>query len=198
MINLNGYRCILASKSPRRQELLKMLGIGFEVDSADVKEIEQGESPVAIAMENAKLKAFDVARRYNVDKCVVIGADTIVHRDNYIWGKPGSQEEARIFLLQLEDGWHQVTTAVCLVDSKKMSLFHVTTDVHFTKIDEVILEMYMKSAESLDKAGGYGIQGGAQMFIDRISGSYSNVVGLPVIELIQKIREFVRMRGEEN
>jgi septum formation protein len=191
MINFSGYQFILASRSPRRQEFLRLLGINFKVDCADVQEIIHGNSPLFVVHENARLKALGVAGKYSGDRDIVIGADTIVHRDNHIWGKPDDIDEARDFLLQLENGWHQVTTAVCLLSQKRERLFHVTTDVHFTKIDKEILDTYIKSADSLDKAGGYGIQGGAQMFIDRISGSYSNVVGFPVAELIQEIREFV-------
>ena len=193
MINRLNCSYILASASPRRREFLEMLGLHFSILLSDVDELTYELAPLELVQANAALKVdgiFDQHKDKIGESTVVIGADTIVHRDDKIWGKPESKEIATAYLLELENAWHSVTTAVCLRSWNKRKLFYVTTRVHFTKIDREYLKWYVNSEDSLDKAGAYGVQGAAQVFIDKIDGSYSNVVGLPIAELTLQLEQF--------
>jgi len=182
-------RLILASASPRRQELLRQAGIEFEVSPADIsEEPHAGEAPLNYALRMAQEKALKVAGRFPND--YVLGADTIVIVDDQVLGKPRDGRDAARMLLMLSDRGHQVTTAVSLVaPGRRAETLSCTTEVYFRKLSEDEIQRYVASGEPLDKAGAYAIQGGAAPWVVRLEGDYTNVVGLPVplvTEMLQR------------
>jgi septum formation protein len=181
-------RLILASRSPRRYELLKQLGLDFEVVPSRVAEdIVQKESPEEHVIRLAKAKAIDVATGH--PDCWVIAADTIVYIDGSILGKPKDHEEAMNMLRRLSGQEHWVLTglSVCHLGKKKGDKEAVQTAVRVKSLTRSEMEWYVKTGEPFDKAGGYAIQGIGSFMIESIRGSYSNVVGLPLCELIQML-----------
>jgi septum formation protein len=183
-----GSRLILASKSPRRYELLKQVGLDFEVIPSRVMEdIVQKESPKEHVIRLAEAKARDIASGYP-DRWV-IAADTIVYINGSILGKPKSREEAMEMLHRLSGQEHWVLTG--------FSVFHlgegrsdketVQTAVKMKTLSPTEMEWYVQTGEPFDKAGGYAIQGIGSFMIESIRGSYTNVVGLPLCELIQML-----------
>lgn len=185
------YKLLLGSASPRRKELLSYLDLPFEVLASNVEEITNKTTPSEVVLDLAKIKAVDINSKLNDLSTIIIAADTIVTLNGEILGKPSDIEEARTTLLKLSGSEHQVLTGVCIIFKNKLHEFYVETKVLFKNINESDLANYLESEDSLDKAGSYGIQGQAQLFIDSISGSYSNVVGLPVAELANKLREIL-------
>jgi septum formation protein len=172
-------RLILASGSPRRVELLRAAGLAFAVVPAQVDETPlEGETPVAHVLRLARLKADRVAARRPDD--VVLGADTVVTVDGLLLGKPADDAEARAMLERLSARAHEVLTGVAVARGGEIATGVDRTVVHFAQLCEEDLAWYVASGEPRDKAGAYGIQGRASRFVDRIEGSYSNVVGLPV------------------
>ena len=167
---------ILASKSPRRRELLENMGIPFEVMEADIEETEAGD-PVRVVMDNALGKAQKIQERY--PERMILGADTVVCVDGEVFGKPRDALDAARMLSALSDRWHEVYTGVALLLPGKTLRAFDKTRVHFTLIRPEEMEAYIRSGEPFDKAGAYAIQGRAGMLIDRIEGSFSNVIGLP-------------------
>ena len=192
---------ILASASPRRQELLREAGIPFEVDPAHIAEDQApGEAPLAYALRLAEEKARAVAIRH--PGCYVLGADTIVVVDGEVLGKPVDAADAARMLRQLSGRGHEVTTAVSLVSPShatpsvsgarpKADTRSSTTKVFFREIAEEEIQKYVAGGEPMDKAGAYAIQGGAAQWADRMEGEYSNVVGLP----LQLIAEMLKAGG---
>ncbi len=181
-------RLILASKSPRRFELLKQVGLDFEVVPSRVREdFVQKESPQEHVIRLAKAKAIDVATGYP-DRWV-IAADTVVYIDGSILGKPKNQEEAIEMLRHLSGQEHWVLTgfSVCHLEKKKGDKEAVQTAVRVKSLTRSEMEWYVKTGEPFDKAGGYAIQGIGSFMIESIQGSYTNVVGLPLCELIQML-----------
>jgi septum formation protein len=181
---------LLASASPRRAELLRAAGLSFEVRVAAVDEaVLPGESPEVYVRRVAEAKAGAVAR---LDPTTpVIGADTAVVVDGQILGKPGDHDDAARMLRLLSGRSHQVLTGVCLVAARggvEITRLAQTT-VEFAPLSPDELDWYVASGEPLDKAGAYAIQGLASRFIERIDGSYSNVVGLPVALLYRMCAE---------
>jgi septum formation protein len=176
-------RLILASASPRRVELLAQLGIAPDaIDPAEVDETPRArEAPEAIARRLARDKAAAVAARH--DGAFVLAADTVVALGRRVLGKPEDKTEAAKFLRLLSGRRHRVIGAICIVDPR--GTFHdrtVTTVVRFKRLSEAEIARYIAAGEWHDKAGGYAIQGRAAAFVAWISGSYSNVVGLPLHE----------------
>jgi septum formation protein len=172
---------ILASQSPRRKELLEILGVPFSVVVPEIDESpRQGEVPEAYAARVAREKAIDVASR--VSGSVVLSADTVVTIDGEILGKPTSRADAIRMLTKLSGREHRVYTAVCVIDQPGGKTYEALegTDVSFKAITAAEIEAYIDRENVTDKAGAYAIQGFASAFIPRISGSYSNVMGLPV------------------
>jgi septum formation protein len=170
---------VLASSSPRRRELLTVLGIPFTVQSADIDESAQaGEAPSQYAARLAREKAQAIAKSRPADS--VLGADTIVILGNEVLGKPSGTADAQRMLRTLSGKVHQVTTAVCLVTNGDCSEHVETTHVFVREIPQAEIDAYVASGEPMDKAGAYAIQGGAAKWIYRIEGDYFNVVGLPV------------------
>ena len=170
---------VLASASPRRQELLHDAGIAFEVQPAHIPEDPlPGEDPRACAERLAREKATVIARLRPED--AVLGADTVVVVDGHNLGKPADPADAGRMLRMLSGRQHRVITGVCLVVSGQWSVASETTTVTMSEISELEIAGYVATGEPMDKAGAYAIQGLASRWIPRIDGDYSNVVGLPV------------------
>lgn len=177
---------ILASGSPRRRELLKGLGIDFEVIVTDEKELgeESGLLPRDLVIENAKLKARAVSK--NRPSSLIIGADTCVYIDGKILGKPKNKKEAFFMLNLLSKRWHTVFTGVhCYCHEKGIEKeIVVETKVFLDSFDDEILKAYIDTGEPFDKAGGYAVQAVGGFMIRKIEGSYTNVIGFPMSEVI--------------
>ena len=188
---------ILASGSPRRKELLAQAGFDFEVEVSNADEDVSEESPTEMVEELAARKAQAVVNLHNKeeDDCLVIGADTIVVLDGKVLGKPADEEAAKAMLSALSGRTHQVYTGVALFSIKKgivekKKTFHECTDVTMVPITEKEIADYVASGDPLDKAGAYGIQGPAAVFISGIKGDYYNVVGLPVSRVYHEIEKY--------
>jgi septum formation protein len=191
MINrrFEGKNLILASQSPRRQYLLKELGLDFEIMPTHVNETHPpGLTPVEIAVFLAELKAasFDSSRM--LENTIVIAADTLVCIEDEILGKPANYSEAVIMLQKLSGKKHTVVTAVSLKSKKKQRTFHVTSHVYFRELSMEEIDYYIGNFRPFDKAGGYGIQEWiGYIGISKIEGSYFNIMGLPVKELYEEM-----------
>ena len=178
---------VLASSSPRRQELLKLLVTDFEVVPSDVDEsIHTAERPEAMVARLAREKALAVQEQR--PSVCIIGADTVVVCEEEILGKPASHEEARSMLRKLSGKTHQVLTGVCLLHRETLLVECATTDVTFCRLTDMEIENYLRSGEPFDKAGAYAIQGLGARFVERIDGCHFNVVGLPVSRLYQMMK----------
>jgi len=172
---------VLASRSPRRAELLRSAGYRFAVRASRVVEQARlGEAPAALARRLAMEKAMDVARRLREGQ--VLGADTLVVVGGEILGKPADDAEARSMLRRLSGREHRVVTGVALCSAGGLLLDSAiaSTIVAFNKLSAAEIAWYVATGDPADKAGAYGIQGGAALFVRGIRGSYSNVVGLPL------------------
>ena len=182
-----GVQVILASSSPRRRELLAAAGVSFSVEVSPAEEIHDPAMPlVELCEHNARLKAEAVAADHPA--AVVIGADTLVWIDGAALGKPASTEEARSMLARLSGRSHSVCTGVCLcLPGGGREVFHAITGVEFHELDERSIEDYLALVHTLDKAGGYAIQEHGERIVRGITGSYSNVVGLPVDEVVERL-----------
>ena len=180
---------ILASASPRRKELLSLLKLPFTVKAADIDETMDPEKSAASEVARvSSLKALAVSRD---SEDVVIAADTIVVCDNVILGKPRDREQAVSMLKMLSGRDHQVMTGCTVVRGDRMETFTEITDLHFRPLSDREIRTYVESGEPMDKAGAYGIQGGAALFCERLSGDYYNVVGLPVCRLLKTLKRLV-------
>jgi septum formation protein len=191
-------RLLLASTSPRRQELLRQAGFDFEVHpSRIVEEIRPGERPEEFARRAAREKAMHVAA-FSPPGSFVLGADTVVVIDGEMLGKPSDLEDATRMLRLLSGRTHQVHTGICLVRAPDEieALKHETTLVTFRELDEEEIRRYVESGEPLDKAGAYAVQGLASKFVTCISGCYSNVVGLPVALLYEILKPFIKAESK--
>ena len=182
---------ILASQSPRRRTFLEALGIRFSVTAASIDElIEDQESPQTFVERMAFEKAMDVSRKHQT--AWVLSADTIVYIDDKVFGKPGSEEEAVEMLMILSGREHSVMTGYCLACTElNINIVErVCTSVSFARFTEDIAHAYVQTGEPRDKAGSYGIQGKGGALVEAISGSYSNVVGLPLVETLALLQRF--------
>ena len=178
---------VLASASPRRRELLAAAGYAFDVAVADVDErVQAGESPRAYVARVARAKAEAVFAQDGARP--VLGADTAVVVDDDVLGKPADAEDAARMLRRLSGRTHEVLTAIALVSGGVCHESVETTTVEMVRLTEADIAWYVASAEPMDKAGAYAIQGLASRFIPRIEGSYSNVVGLPVAAVADRLR----------
>ena len=177
MIQLN-RPLILASGSPRRKEILETMGLTYTIDVSDADESYVAD-PESMVLELSRRKAEAVASKH--ENSIVLAADTLVFGQEVL-GKPRDAQQAKQMLRDLSDNWHSVYTGVTLINThtgKALSAADVTR-VHFVRLSEEDVDAYVATGECSDKAGAYGIQGMGGMFIDRIEGSYSNVVGLPM------------------
>ena len=185
-------RLILASASPRRQYLLKELGLDFEILAPQVREDYPANlTPEQIAVYLAELKAnnFD-SSRFQGDT-ILITADTIVSIGDEILGKPGNYQEAVCMLGKLSGQKHDVITAVCLKSKTRQKTFHVLSSVYFKKLSMEEIDYYIENFRPFDKAGGYGVQEWiGYIGITKIEGSFFNVMGLPVRELYEELLRF--------
>jgi septum formation protein len=181
-------RVILASASARRRELLKQIGLNFEIDVSNIEEsIDSSMGPDEIATLLAMQKAVDVAKRYKDDDCIIIGADTIVVQGSSILGKPKDEHEAKKMLSALQGKSHFVLTGIALINPAegKFVSDYEKTKVTFCKMSPDEIERYVSTKEPLDKAGAYGIQGMGSKYISSIQGDFFNVVGLPICRMTQ-------------
>lgn len=169
---------ILASGSPRRRELLDLMGLTYTVETPDVDESFSGR-PSETVMEISRRKATAVAARHS--DSIIIAADTLVFADGAL-GKPHTPERAKEMLRSLAGNWHHVYTGITVINTRSGRVLRNVdkTRVHLVPMTEQEIDAYVATGEPLDKAGAYGIQGMGGMFVDRIDGSYSNVVGLPM------------------
>jgi septum formation protein len=165
----------LASGSPRRKQLLEWAGLEVEVRPSEIDERQApGEAPVAYATRLAREKAK------GPDDRLVLAADTVVHLEGVVLGKPTSRVEAVSHLLALSGRWHEVTTGVCLRSGGVERVWHVSTKVRFRELGRGEVEAYVATGDADDKAGAYGIQGRAGGFVAELQGSWTNVMGLPL------------------
>jgi septum formation protein len=177
---------ILASVSPRRSDLLRLLGVEFRVVPSEVAELHNDQFTAReVSRVNAYRKARSVAKRF--PDSLVLGADTLVYLDTTLLGKPATFEEAYGMLELLQGRTHEVVTAICLLNLRnhRQRIFADTTEVTFQPLDAVKIQRYLMNVNPLDKAGAYAIQEQSELIIKKISGSYTNVVGLP----LEKLRE---------
>ena len=182
---------ILGSASPRRRELLLSAGLNFEVQPSHVPEdVHPSEFPESYVRRLAAEKARDVAQRARArgDQRPVLAADTTVVVDGCALGKPSDAAEAQNMLARLSGRTHQVITGVCVIDTEKEQIFAVCTAVQFKQLGAEEIAWYLASQEWRDKAGAYAIQGLAACLVSCISGSYTNVVGLPLCETVAALR----------
>lgn len=183
-------KIILASKSPRRKELLSLLDLQFEIVTADIDETMDPSLPVTDEVARISYqKAAAVANSLS-DDAVIISADTIVELGGLLMGKPCDKDDAFNMLKNLSGKSHNVHTAVTVLQGNKHETRVVTTAVNFRNITNDEITAYIDSLEPMDKAGAYGIQGRASKFVTGITGDYFNVVGLPVCELCLMLKQF--------
>lgn len=180
---------ILASQSPRRRELLNLMGIPFTTVNPNVEESIDPNYPLEIAIEKlALLKAQEVLTRH--PEANVISADTIVVCENEVMGKPIDEADALTMLKKLSGRKHEVITGVCLLNQNTTICFHSKTIVEFYPFDEELVKAYVHSKAPMDKAGAYGIQDKGALLIKRIEGDFYTVMGLPIAMLYQNLDEF--------
>ena len=173
---------ILASSSPRRKRLMLEAGFNFEIKVSDAEEIsEKFMIPWDLTVQNAQIKASPIAQ--NNQEKIVIGADTVVSLNNEIFGKPSDMEEAVKMLARLSGRTHIVTTGVCIIQKEKNETFYVNTEVTFKPLSGKEISQYVKVINPLDKAGAYAAQDHGELIIEKYSGSFTNVVGLPMSEV---------------
>ncbi len=202
MAMIKQQRIYLASQSPRRRELLKQVGINFEMlllrddpkRGVDVDETPQSVEPpedyvTRICKEKAA-KGWQLLRYRNLPTFPVLAADTTVTLDGKIFGKPKNAAHAAEMLHEFSGREHQVLSAVAIALGEQIEFAISTSTVRFTKLSEERIRRYLLTKEYNDKAGGYGIQGQAAAFIEHISGSYSGVMGLPLFETVQLLLRF--------
>ena len=190
----NNYKIILASKSPRRAEILKMIKVNFEVVPSKIKEeinpkIEQNE----VAINISRTKAETISHKFPND--IIIGADTIVVFNEEIFEKPKDKNESKKMLKALSGNSHKVITGVTIINErlKFLKTFSETTEVFVQKIPTNQIEFYVNNYNTLDKAGSYGIQEWFSVWIKRINGCYYNVMGLPVSKLYKYLVEVEKL-----
>ena len=197
------FKIVLASASPRRKEILDLVGMEYDIWPSEKEECVSGTAPKEICMELARMKALDVAsqiRTYNETHddlvtsadIIVIGADTIVAKGDVILTKPKDEADAIRMLKLLSGDTHSVFTGVSFVFISREGrvgehTFFEETKVTFYPADDKDIEHYVSSYDVLDKAGAYGIQSGAAVFVRSIEGDYYNVVGLPIARILQEL-----------
>ena len=184
-------RLILASGSPRRRELLDKFGIDYEIlpaqgEESAPPELTPGERVKVLAAQ----KAEETAHRVNDPAAVILAADTLVELDGEVLGKPGASERARAMLRALSGREHRVWSGVCIREGERILAESECTAVRFRALSAAEIEAYIATGEPLDKAGAYGYQGLASLFVERIEGDFFNVMGLPVCRVGQMLREF--------
>ncbi len=214
MKSLTDHRIILASQSPRRRELFSRTGLSFEIRPASDKEFTEETEPWRVVEALAAHKAHEVFEKLRKETApkplFVIGADTIVVCDSRILGKPVDEEDAAEMLRLLSGRSHEVMTGVCLIAESagpqgfRERIFHEVTQVRFRALTDEEIQSYIATGEPMDKAGAYGIQGSAGIFVEALEGEYNNVVGFPLDRILKEIDAFLGTetvagtRGEES
>lgn len=191
---IKDYKVILASQSPRRQQLLKELGLEFEVRPVNVDEIypkDLKHHQIALYLSELKARSFDLDEF--CENCLIITADTIVWQDDQILPKPTDYEDAKRILQLLSGNSHEVITGVTFRTKEKMHSFYSLTKVYFKELTKEEIDFYITNYKPFDKAGAYGIQEWiGYIGIEKIEGSYFNVVGLPVQKLYTELLDFLQ------
>jgi septum formation protein len=186
---------ILASSSPRRKELIGHLKIPFKIMTKHVDEISHETDPVKFVADIASQKGQVVAESLEHAEGIIVSADTIVVYQGKIYGKPSGVEEARQFLSELAGNTHSVFTAVNIIkktgNSFQTHRFVEESKVSFNTIPNYLMELYLATGDSLDKAGAYGIQGASLSFISKVEGDYANVVGFPLSRFVVEMEKFL-------
>ena len=199
-------KIILASGSPRRKELLEQMDLDFVIRVSDCDEQIDETAPEQVVHELSRRKAEAVEAVVKAEMpgedTLIIGADTIVAKEDHIFGKPRTHDEAFAMIEDLQGGWHSVFTGVTVIcmdasGGRAEETFVEETKVHVIPMREEEIRTYIETKEPYDKAGGYAIQGRFGRFIDRIEGDYANVVGLPICHLYQVVTQFLG-EDEEN
>ena len=186
---------ILASQSPRRKELLGLFRIPFTVRVADIDEaMDETKAPADEVSRVSLQKALAIPRGQDD---VVIAADTIVVLENTVLGKPKDESDAVRMLELLSGRDHQVMTGMCVLKGDEVITCTEVTDIHFRELSDKEIWAYIRTGEPMDKAGSYGIQGGAALFAEKMAGDYYNVMGLPVCRLGSILRQIVPELMEE-
>ncbi|HBF76977.1 MAG TPA: septum formation inhibitor Maf [Clostridiaceae bacterium] len=182
---------VLASASPRRADILKKLGIDFEVIPSSFDEKSNIKDVRELVKYLAEGKAKDVMSKTDAADVIIVGADTVVYFDNKIIGKPKSEEEAFQILKMLNNKKHEVLTGICVIDKKSNKIItdYEVTNVFFNDLSDEEILSYIKTKEPFDKAGAYGIQGLGSLLVKRIEGCYFNVVGMPVTKLYMILKK---------
>ena len=185
-------KIILASASPRRKELLELIGLEFEVIPSCIDENIENKTFSTKLIENlAAEKAGDIANRTTIPS-IIIGSDTVVIINDKILGKPKDKKDAFNMLKMLSNNTHHVISAIAVVDTETGTTLKdsVTSDVSFKELSDEEINAYIETGEPMDKAGAYAIQGLASMFVKSINGCYSNIVGISVFKLTEMLKEF--------
>lgn len=177
---------ILASASPRRKEILELADLKFDIMPSNAQEITTKTAPNEVVMELASIKAKDIYEK-SEKQSMIVGADTVVAYQGQILGKPTDEADAKRMLTMLSGQTHEVYTGVCIIEDGKTKTFYEETKVTFYEISDEQIDHYIKTGEPMDKAGSYGIQGKAAVFIKGIEGDYYNVVGFPIARFLQEI-----------
>jgi septum formation protein len=196
-------RLVLASQSPRRQEMLRSLGLEFDVIPSHIEEhtqcTEPGEAVADLALKKAQAVVTELTGSLDVtERTLVLGSDTLVLLGKDFLGKPTSREDAYQMLVRMSGRCHKVYTGVALIDcaSGKTLVEYAMTDVYFRSLDSAEMRAYARTDEPLDKAGGYALQGTAAAFVEKIEGCNSNVIGLPLPLTVRMLRTMgVRVLG---
>ncbi|MCB9061325.1 MAG: septum formation protein Maf [Halobacteriovoraceae bacterium] len=188
------YRPILASQSPRRKELLEHLGIKFEIRPPNIEEHSFECVPLKVVKDLSEQKGRAIYQSLDNEDYFVISSDTIVCLGDKIFGKPKDEEDARRILNELSGKTHKVITAVSFFFKEKKQIMHtfaIESEVTFREITSEIMDLYISTKDGFDKAGAYGIQGPGLLFVSRVNGSYSNVVGLPLDDLVFELKKLL-------
>lgn len=182
-------KLILASASPRRRELMAKITESFEVIPSGANEtVPEGITALDTAEYLARIKASDIAAKYKGR--TVIGADTCVVAENEVLGKPKDKADAERMLKLLSGKTHKVVTGCAICEGERIASFTNITEVEFYPLSDAEIDEYINTSEPYDKAGGYGIQGGASLFVKSINGDYFNVVGFPISQLKRELIKF--------
>ena len=183
-------RIILASKSPRRRELMEMLKLPFEVIVSDIDEQIDYDNDLVKEIEKLSYQKADAVYKDHRD-ALVIGSDTIVKIGNDVLGKPKDHDEARRMLKELSDNTHEVVTGVTIICDDNVETFSSVAEVTFYPLSDEEIDEYIASNEPMDKSGAYAIQGDAARFIRSINGDFYAIVGLPIAELYHRLKKYL-------
>ena len=187
-------KLILASQSPRRRELLTLLGLDFTVITSDVEERPPEGAAVSDYVKALALQKAQAVAASHPEDCV-IGADTVVYLDGDILGKPHTPQRAKQYLLRMQGRRHTVYTGLAVLAGGRVDLRCVATDVNFAPMTEAAIDWYVSTGEPLDKGGAYGVQGPGGVFGARIEGNYFNVIGLPLPLLYRMLKDAGALEG---